>query len=138
MEDFTECLACAYHKRVNQHIYKENVPHVNKIDPRYSDSYCVDCLILIDEDHEEYDPNLMSRDEYLNKLFEERMAERHKPFEIWSQNPMCLSWYPMNDNATHWRCCTQKKNGILFQDLHINTASTPPPISRQETEVNNS
>lgn len=129
--DFTECFLCAYHKRNNQHIYKENVPHVNKFDPRYSDSLCADCIFLVDED---FDSNSMDRDEYLQKLFENRMAERTVPFAVWSEKPKLLKWYPMNDDATHWRCCTQTKGCFLFEDFHM-TSMTPPPIKRQETDI---
>lgn len=130
-EDITDCSACAYHKRVNKHIYKENIPQVNKFDPRYSDSYCVDCLFIFDMD---FDHDTMDRDDYLKKLFQERMAERSEPFEVWSQKPKILSWYPMNDNATHWRCCTATRNKVVFEDFYTPLHSEPP-IKRQETDI---
>ncbi len=131
MEDITKCFVCSWNKRVNQQLCDYEL-RVNLFDPRYSDDLCVDCVILVDE---EFDPTRVKRDEYLNKLFEERMAERSEPFAIWSQNPPLLKWYPMNDNATHWRCCSHKKNCIIFQDFYINVATTPPPIKRQETDI---
>ncbi len=128
--NFTNCSTCLYYKRTNQ-----NFQHVNKIDPRYSDTLCANCVVPV---YQDFDRNIMDRDEYLRKLFEKRMEKRSLPFEIWSHIGENLKWYPMNDDATHWRCCILTKFFVGFQDLYVNTASTPPPISLEETEVNNS
>ncbi len=128
--NFIDCFICAYRKRKNQ-----NLQHVNKIDPRYSDTLCANCVVLVDED---FDRNSMDRNEYLRTLFQKRMVQRSQPFAVWSQNPQIRKWHPMNDDATHWRCCTATKDNVKFEDFYINAVESMPPISRQETEVNNS